>query len=93
MCEKVLSRHTVEHMTEEEQRKLSEAGFKFSLPMVRLQPEGWVLPAIMANKYIDKVYNFKVRQIYWCKCKAVGRNVRGCSDILLVLHTCGVHMC
>lgn len=58
---KLLSGHTVEPLTEKEQNEITATGVLFPAPMVRLQPDGWLLPDIMPQKYLNRVYNFKFR--------------------------------
>lgn len=55
--EKLLSGHTQEPVTQEELNEMKEVGLAGTDPMVRLQPDGWLLNA---NKYFNKIYSFKV---------------------------------
>lgn len=74
---KLLSGHTVEPLTEEEESAIVNSGVMLPSRMVRLQPDGWLLPDTMPEKYLDKIYNFKVRQL-----------VRVHVEVLVVCETC-----
>uniref|UniRef100_A0A0P4W676 Sulfotransferase domain-containing protein n=1 Tax=Scylla olivacea TaxID=85551 RepID=A0A0P4W676_SCYOL len=58
---KLLSGHEAVPLTLEEQKEIMEAGMVFPCAMMRLQPDGWLLPDPTVTKYCDKVYNFKFR--------------------------------
>lgn len=65
---RLLSGHTVEPMSEEEWEEIMASGVIFPGPMVRLQPDGWLLPETMPQKYLDKIYTMKVRSFFLGRC-------------------------
>lgn len=60
---KMVTGHTVEDVTEEEECEIFESGYMLPSRMIRLRPDGWFLPRTLAENYLDKIYNFKVRQL------------------------------
>ena len=62
--QRLLSGHEIVPLTHEEQKEIEDTGVRFPSQMVRLQPDGWLLPNVMAHKYCEKIYNFKVSQVY-----------------------------